>query len=110
MITIILKGGSEHVIDDIDQWRRDFPGIDVESEMRKASSWCRNNPGRRKTARGIRRFLHNWLSRASESAVRAPKAASHKRFEGDLYHTSDEEKRRGEAQLKRLQAMIERRQ
>ena len=47
---------------------------DVVAEIRRAYEWILANPDRRKTAKGMRRFLFNWLSRAvdSRSTSRAP--------------------------------------
>lgn len=38
--------------------------IDVRQESLKARQWCRDNPGKRKTARGMAAFLTNWFNRA----------------------------------------------
>ena len=46
------------------EWVRLFPGHDVHGECRKALAWTQANPGRRKTARGMAKFLVGWLSRA----------------------------------------------
>lgn len=43
-----------------------YPGLDLESELRRARQWLRDNPKRRKTDRGMPRFLTNWLNRAGE--------------------------------------------
>lgn len=40
-----------------------FPNIDVRSQCRMALAWLEANPGRRKTPRGMPRFLVNWLMR-----------------------------------------------
>lgn len=47
-----------------DRFREAFPGVDVMHEARKALLWVQANPERRKTARGMPRFLTGWLSRA----------------------------------------------
>lgn len=50
-----------------------FPGLDVRAEMRKALAWVTFNPGRRKTARGMPRFLSEWLIRSQDrGGARAP--------------------------------------
>ena len=110
---ILMKGGAEHEITPIDlrMLQESFPGVDVAAECRAMAAWCRANPGRRKTARGIHRFINAWLLRAKESGSR-PKgnfAAAHKPFaaDEDLCKTSAEDKRLGELQLARMQAMIE---
>lgn len=43
----------------------------VEQELWKAHAWLEADPARRKTQRGMGRFLNGWLSRAS-SMVRTP--------------------------------------
>ena len=43
----------------------------VEQELWKAHAWLEADPARRKTQRGMGRYLNGWLSRAS-SMVRAP--------------------------------------
>lgn len=43
----------------------------VEQELWKAHAWLEADPARRKTPRGMGRFLNGWLSRAS-SMVRTP--------------------------------------
>jgi hypothetical protein len=82
---LTLKGGAIHEIPDIDirMWRHEFPKIDVDQELRSMAAWCDANPSKRKTARGVRRFIVSWLMRSSEKAK--PKeqifAAAHKKFE-----------------------------
>lgn len=41
-----------------------FPGIDVRQELRNAVTWAEDNPKRRKTLSGAKRFLTGWLTRA----------------------------------------------
>jgi hypothetical protein len=45
-------------------WRSLFPTLDVLAEARKALAWVIANPGRRKTVKGMPKFLVNWLTRA----------------------------------------------
>lgn len=49
------------------EWAALFPGLDVRGECRKALAWIRAASGRRKTARGMARFLVGWLTRAVDS-------------------------------------------
>ena len=44
--------------------RDTFPGVDVPAELRKARLWLCDHPDRRKTAKGMPRFLSGWLGRA----------------------------------------------
>lgn len=47
-------------------WMRLFPGLDVRQEARKALAWVIANPGRRKTAGGMPRFLVIWLTKSND--------------------------------------------
>lgn len=49
------------------EWVALYPGLDVRGEARKALAWVRADPTRRKTARGMTRFLVGWLSRAVDA-------------------------------------------
>jgi hypothetical protein len=49
------------------EYESTYPGMDVLAECRKAAQWCRDNPGRRKTAIGMAKFLGNWLSKANDA-------------------------------------------
>ena len=51
---------------DIDTWQELYPGIDVESEIRKLLAWNIANPKRRKTKQGILRHINTWLSKAQD--------------------------------------------
>lgn len=52
--------------DRLRQWVDAYPGIDVEAEIRKAASWCRDNPPKARLKRQWARFLGNWFSRAHD--------------------------------------------
>ena len=64
-LTIPLNDGSEYIVseEDIAEWRKTYPAVDVEQELREMRSWCRANPKLRKTKRGVRRFIVAWLAR-----------------------------------------------
>ena len=61
--TIILNDGSEWrpTVADIKEWREFYTGVDVVRELGRMRQWCISNPSKRKTARGVRRFVTNWL-------------------------------------------------
>lgn len=50
------------------EYRESFPGIDVESESRKARQWCIDNPSKRKTPSGMTAFLSRWLGKAQNES------------------------------------------
>ena len=63
---IILKDGSYYEIEqsDLISWQRTYHECNVYHEINAAREWCQANPSRRKTKRGIKRFLNAWLSKA----------------------------------------------
>jgi hypothetical protein len=58
----------------IAEWEVAYPNVDVLAEARKALVWVQANPVKRKTARGMPKFLVAWLTRSVDSnrAVRPP--------------------------------------
>lgn len=47
----------------VERLREEFPGVDIEAEARKARGWCIDNPTKRKTARGMPKFIRGWMER-----------------------------------------------
>jgi hypothetical protein len=55
------------------EWSKAFPSLDVLTQCRAALAWVNAAPQRRKTAGGMTRFLVGWLTRTQErGAGRAP--------------------------------------
>lgn len=52
----------------VNEWLELYPTLDVMAECRKALAWVQSN--NRKTARGMRKFLTSWLSRACDRSGR----------------------------------------
>lgn len=51
---------------DIDEWSSLYPAVDVMQELRKMKGWLGANATKRKTSRGIKRFINSWLSREQD--------------------------------------------
>lgn len=49
-----------------------YPGVDVRGEVLKARAWLLANPAKRKTPRGVLRFLTGWCERAQNGRARGP--------------------------------------
>lgn len=79
-ITLILNDGSEFAVaeDYIERMKPLFPNVDIRKELRKMSAWCINNPARRKTRRGVTRFINSWLSSSQAEAEEKAKASGKK--------------------------------
>lgn len=74
VITLILNDKAEYPIyqSDVNEWAELYPAVDVMQELRKMKGWCKDNPKRRKTKQGVRRFINSWLARQQDagSAIR----------------------------------------
>lgn len=64
----ILKDGSYYEVpaEDLEKYKKTFPLVDVESEIRVMECWCEVNKPKRKTRRGAGRFIVNWLTRKQQ--------------------------------------------
>lgn len=62
------KGPTEWPLtaDKVAEYGEAYPGVDVLRECRKALQWCRDNPTKRKTFRGMPAFLTRWLSNGQD--------------------------------------------
>jgi hypothetical protein len=60
-----LVDGTEFEVHDadIEGWRKAFPAVDVRVQLLRMREWLLSNPRKRKTRRGIRRFITDWLGR-----------------------------------------------
>ena len=69
---IILNTGEEWKPkeSDFEEYKRLYPGVDVLQAFREMRAWCINNPQKRKTIKGVKRFVGNWLSKAQDEATR----------------------------------------
>lgn len=67
---IPIKGGVEWrpTVDELNEWIKFYSAVDVIRELGRMRIWCQNNPDRKKTARGIRRFVTTWLDKEQNSA------------------------------------------
>lgn len=68
IISITLNDKSEYPIYQsmIDEWKELYPNVDIEQQLRCMKGWCNANPTKRKTKRGILRFINSWLSREQD--------------------------------------------
>ena len=68
MTAIILKDGNTYTPEqeDILSWQQAYKNCDVYQELDAMACWCDANPSRRKTSRGVKRFVNSWLARANE--------------------------------------------
>lgn len=68
IVGIKLNDGSVHGVtaSKVSTWQVLFPAVDVKQELNKMRAWSDANPSKRKTKRGVERFIVNWLSREQD--------------------------------------------
>lgn len=54
-------------LDKITMWNETYPAVAIEQELKRMIAWLDSNPTKRKTRRGIEKFINNWLSRTQDS-------------------------------------------
>lgn len=64
VFTLPLKGNANHTISqsDIQALQELYPTVDILQQLRHMKGWLQSNPTKRKTCKGIERFVHNWLA------------------------------------------------
>lgn len=67
-----------------EEYKRLYPGVNIDQEFRNMRGWCISNPSKRKTLGGIKRFVTNWLSKEQNRGRQG-------RSFGDTRHMSTEE-------------------
>lgn len=68
VISLILNDKSLYDVKqkDYEEWITLYPAVDVMQELRKMKGWCDSNPAKRKTRKGIKRFINSWLAREQD--------------------------------------------
>lgn len=68
VISLILNDKSLYPVtaEQVKRWAELFPGVDIMQQLRNMAAWLESNPGRRKTKRGIQKFITGWLSREQD--------------------------------------------
>lgn len=68
VIELILNDKSLYLItqEDIDEWQELYPAVDIMQQLRNMKGWLNSNPAKRKTRKGIKRFINSWLSKEQD--------------------------------------------
>ena len=68
VITLPLNTGEEYPVTqgDAEGWMELYPAVDVMQCLRNMKGWLISNPAKRKTARGITRFITTWLQKEQD--------------------------------------------
>ena len=80
---------------DYDEYVRLYPGVDVKKAFREMRSWSNSNPEKRKTRKGVKRFVNGWLSREQDSGKRSTNKLTkdNNNFDRRQYDMDDLERR-----------------
>ena len=65
---VILNTGQEWrpAVEQYKEFKRLYPNVDIDAEFRNMRAWCIANPSKRKTAKGVTRFINSWLARTQD--------------------------------------------
>ncbi len=81
VISLTLNDNTDYEIKQsvVNEYKSFYPNVDVIQEMRKMKGWLLSNPSKRKTRRGVLRFVNNWLSKEQDrgSSQKAEKMDSY---------------------------------
>jgi len=68
VIGLPLNDGTEYDVTEEQrrEWAELYPAVDVLQQLRQMRGWLLSDKERRKTKRGIRRFITNWLAREQD--------------------------------------------
>lgn len=92
-IELPCVSGEDYPVSEADlvEWGQSFPAVDSRQQLSAIRSWLIANPTRRKTRKGMRRFVVSWLDRAQNRApapqrqATAPPRASSQRTPSDVF-------------------------
>ena len=65
---IILSDGTfyEVTVAELEEWRKLYPGVNIEQELRNMQGWSDSHQRQRKTRKGVRSFITNWLTKEQD--------------------------------------------
>lgn len=53
----------------MDEWQELYPNVNVPQELKNMKGWSMANPTKRKTVKGMPRFINSWLSREQNKST-----------------------------------------
>lgn len=77
MISLPLNDGTEYfvTVEQSQEWAGLYPAVDVIQQLRGMRGWLDANPQKRKTRRGIKKFINGWLSKEQDRGGSLRKSA-----------------------------------
>ncbi len=71
-------------------WKETYPAVDIEQELKKMVAWSDANPTKRKTRRGIGRFVNSWLSKEQDRGGRRRQDNSRGMQQGKPFYEAEQ--------------------
>lgn len=68
-IILLDKSFYEIPLEKLNFWKESYPAVDAEQELRSMAAWADANPTKRKTRRGIEKFINGWLIRSQKKQL-----------------------------------------
>ena len=68
-IILLDKSFYEIPLEKLNFWKESYPAVDAEQELRSMAAWADANPTKRKTRRGIEKFINGWLIRSQKEQL-----------------------------------------
>lgn len=80
VILLPLNDGTDYAVsqEQCQEWAGLYPAVDVIQQLRSMRGWLDSNPSRRKTKRGINRFITSWLAKEQDRGGQSPKKQTSK--------------------------------
>ena len=71
---LTLNTGKDYPIyqDQVKEWGRLYPAVNIGQELKNMRGWLLANPTKRKTSRGILRFINSWLAKRQDAGGGKP--------------------------------------
>lgn len=92
VIELPLNDGSQYPVlaDDVAEWKHLYPAVNVEQELRNMRGWLLASKEKRKTRKGIKRFINRWLADKQDKSggVNGSRKGDHRKT-GGAYHSGD---------------------
>lgn len=72
VIELPLNDGTMYAVfqANVNRWAELYPAVDIMQQLRAMVGWCEANPTKRKTKRGINKFINSWLMREQDRGGR----------------------------------------
>ena len=69
-VLIPLRDGVSYLVtkEFVEEMKLCYPDVDIEAQLKKMRAWCVSNPQKRKTQKGILKFINSWLSREQDNS------------------------------------------